>query len=575
MVESAADGHLFGATACLHVVGPEPLPAELSGRTPEHKLALPLLLTQALPAHLAGAVMPLVASTGQRQELLDIPLDGHTVCAQRFAVPLPAPHQTCAWPAPATEGRLYDEMERRQRASSQLLGNFLAQLAHDERHENWRMLYRLPPARIQALRHTRVGPSHRAWLQALPKADLHRHLGGCLSLPQQQAVAQAIWDQIDDENRLYRLNELREQLTNSEWPWDWPPRLKGPDRAEWSAALLLHANPAQLQRQLWDVTEPRVALKQHAHGFAAYERPGELSGSALLTHAAALRPYARAVVQQARDEGLAYVELRGSPHKYRPTDPAAWLAEFRAALMEAGAATHGQDGHALAQSPRIGFIWILDRRQREALPAVVRQAVAAVADQAGFLLGLDLAGDEGTHNPAELAPSFLPVFEACLPVTIHAGEGESAEHIWQASYHLHADRIGHGLTLAQHRELMHRFRDRGICLELCPTSNREVVGFADPDVPASHGLPVYPLRAFLDAGLPVTLNTDNPGISRTTLADEFLTAARMTPTGLTLWEVLALTRQSFVHAFLPAAERERLLKAVDEAVFARVAAEAL
>jgi adenosine deaminase len=395
-------------------------------------------------------------------------------------------------------------------------------------------------------------------------------------LPQQQAVAQAIWNEIDDENRTYRLNQLREQLTNSEWNWNWPEGLKGPYRAELSAALLLHAHPTQLQRHLWDVTEPRVALKiQHPHGFAAYERPGELSGSALLTHPAALRPYARALVQQAHAEGLAYVELRGSPHKYRPDDPAAWLTEFRAALQEAGAVTQDEDvGAPLLAAPRMGFIWILDRRQRATLPAVVRQAVAAVATQTGFLLGLDLAGDEGTHNPADLAPSFLPVFEACLPVTIHAGEGESAEHIWQASYHLHADRIGHGLTLVQHRELMHRFRDRGICLELCPTSNREVVGFADPDVPASRGLPPYPLREFLDAGLPVSLCTDNPGISRTTLADEYLTAARMTPDGLTLWDVLALMRQSFVHAFLPAAQRERLLKAVDEAVFKQVAADA-
>ena len=61
-----------------------------------------------------------------------------------------------------------------------------------------------------------------------------------------------------------------------------------------------------------------------------------------------------------------------------------------------------------------------------------------------------------------------------------AGEGESPENIWQAAYHLHADRIGHGLTLTANPQLAARFRDRGICLELCPSSNREVVGFADP-----------------------------------------------------------------------------------------------
>ena len=222
-------------------------------------------------------------------------------------------------------------------------------------------------------------------------------------------------------------------------------------------------------------------------------------------------------------------------------------------------------------APRIGFVWIIDRRQRDSLAAVVQRAVTARAGLEGFLLGLDLAGDEGTHKPADLAPGFVPAFAECMPLTIHAGEGEKAENIWQAAYHLHADRIGHGLTLAQHPQLVARFRDRGICLELCPSSNREVVGFADPAYPASASLPRYPLRQFLDSGLPLTLCTDNPGVSRTTLAGEYLAAARMTEGGLTLWESLALMRQAFVHAFLPSAERETLLKQVDQRVFALMA----
>ena len=599
-------GGLFGAAACLHVVGPDPLPAALVGRTPSDKAALPLLLTQPLPGNLAAAIMPLVASTGQRDELLDIPLDGHTVNSARFPVPMPAPNGTCAWPAPELGDSLYQEISRRQQASSQLLGNFLAQLAQAEHHENWRSLYRLAPASIDQLRQTRLNPSHLAWLTALPKADLHRHVGGCLSLEQQRQVAASIWGHTAPDQQRERLQDVQALLqpapatghmatsTPADWPWTWPQYLN-PDttthltdvtlrRAERAAAVLLHASDADLQRNLFDVTEPRVALKRSPHGFAAYERPGELSGSALLGHPAALMPYAQAVVQQARDEGLAYLELRGSPHKYRPGDPAAWLADFRAALQAAGAQTDAQTdarhsasngmGHTPA-APRIGFIWILDRRQREELPGVVQQAVLAHKALRGFLLGLDLAGDEGTHNPAQLASGFLPAFEACLPVTIHAGEGEIAHNIWQAAYHLHADRIGHGLSLSQHPELTSRFRDRGIALELCPTSNREVVGFADPEYPASHGQPAYPLRQFMQAGLPVTLCTDNPGISRTSLPGEFLTAARMTEDGLSLWEVLALIRQSFVHAFLPSAEREALLKRCDEKVFAIATATSL
>jgi adenosine deaminase len=330
-----------------------------------------------------------------------------------------------------------------------------------------------------------------------------------------------------------------------------------------------------LHHNLFTVTEPRVGLKKSPKGFAAYERPGELSGSALLSHPAAIDAYAKAIVEQARAEGLWYLELRGSPHKYREDAPGQFLLELRRALKQAGAviatpaepAANDDDANT---APRIGFIWILDRRHPDKMQRTIEQAVQAQKQLAGFLLGLDLAGDEGTNSPDKLAPAFISAFAECLPITIHAGEGESAENIWQAAYHLHADRIGHGLTLAQHPALLARFRDRGICLELCPTSNREVVGFKDPLAPESAHCPAYPLRQFLKHGLPITLCTDNPGISRTTLADEYLAAARMCEQGLSQWETLALIRQSFVHAFLPSAEREALLKLADQEIFRRL-----
>lgn len=568
-------GSLFGAAAWLHVVGPDPLPPELMARSAEQRAAQPALFSAPLPASLAQAITPLVAGTGQRNELLDITLDGQRITSAIFALPLPAPSQTIAWPLPAQGNTLHRELNRRQQESSQLLGNFLAQVAQAERHENWRSLYRLPPATIELLRATRLNATHAPWLTALPKADVHRHLGGCLGLAAQRQVARAIWSSLDPETRRLRSQNVRELLSKAEWPWSWPQHLRGRHRGELTAALLLLASDAQLQHNLYQVTEPRLALKNSVHGFAAYERPGELSGSALLEHPSAIAPYAHAIVEQAQAEGLTYLELRGSPHKYRPHDPRGFVADLMHALQRAGACVQPTEP-ALADpatpAPRIGFIWILDRRQRETLPAVVAQAVVAHQAFPHFLLGLDLAGDEGTLNPDALAPSFLPAFEHCIPVTIHAGEGESANHIWQAAYHLHADRIGHGLTLAEHPQLASRFRDRGICLELCPSSNREVVGYRDPAYPESHALPRYPLRRFIDNGLPLTLCTDNPGISRTTLTGEYLAAARMTEGGLTLWESLALMRQAFVHAFLPSAQREVLLKQADRKVFALMTA---
>ena len=570
-------GAIFGAQAWLHVVSPEPSPAPLFARNAADRDAQPSLFAAPLAAELARALTPLVAGSGTRNELLDIELDGRAVNTHAFPIPLAEPGASCAWAMPASathaesSASLQGELARRQRQSSQLLGNFMAQLAKTEHHDNWRSLYRLPPATIKTLRATTLKPGHLPWLTALPKADLHRHLGGCLSLADQRTIALAIWQNIEHKKRLQALSALNSLLQIQEWPWFWPDQLAGPDRPVLAACLLLHASDAQLQHNLFDVTAPRIALKQHAHGFAAYERPGELSGSALLGHPAAVAPYARALVAQAVSEGLVYLELRGSPHKYRPHDPAGFLADFDRALTAVGASTSPAKDTGAAVGLRIGFVWILDRRQRHTLAAVVAQAVAARQALPHFLLGLDLAGDEGTHNPAALASGFAPAFEACLPITIHAGEGESAENIWQAAYHLHADRIGHGLSLVEDAALASRFRDRGICLELCPSSNREVVGFSDPAYPVTSGHPTYPLRRFIDSGLPVTLCTDNPGISRTTLAAEYLCAARMTEGGLSQWESLALMRQAFVHAFLPSAEREVLTKNADRSIFRQLA----
>jgi adenosine deaminase len=220
--------------------------------------------------------------------------------------------------------------------------------------------------------------------------------------------------------------------------------------------------------------------------------------------------------------------------------------------------------------PMIRFIIIGDRRDRDTLPQVIDLAVRAKCELNNFIVGLDLAGDEAGSRPEEIAHWFLPAFEICLPLTIHAGEGEEADSIWQAAYHLHADRIGHGLTVGGHGQLAGRFRDRGICLELCPSSNREVVGYRDPAVPESADCPPYPLLELWRSGLPLTLCTDNPGISRTTLANEYLVASRMAGGSLSCWDALAMLRQAFVHAFLPSGEKENLLKRVDGFIFHHV-----
>lgn len=507
-------------------------------------------------------LFPLVIGQGQRSELLDLDTDGQgPVDTQRFPVPLADPRQL--WPDPDPNSpRLEREIHNRETAGSQLFGNFLRALGESEHHENWRSLYRLPPRTIDRLRTVRLDTRHRDWLHRLPKADLHRHVGGCLDLAAQRRVGRAVWEALTPADRGTALDHVAPLLHRREWDWNWPQHLKqAPSRAAATAALLVEASEETLLTNLYTCTEPRVALKQrHAQGFAAYERPGELSGSALLGHPAALEAYAQVLVEQAYREHLAYLELRGSPHKYAPD----FLVHFHRALQDALYSIPAD------RRPVIRFILIADRRQSKRLASVIGEAVHAKQTLPDFIAGIDVAGDESATRPRELANDFLPAFEACLPITIHAGEGEPAESIWEAAYHLHADRIGHGLSISGKPELAQRFRDRGICLELCPTSNREVVGYRDPDHPASLDCPAYPLVELWQSGLPLTLCTDNPGISRTTLAEEYLIVQRMSDGKLTLWDVLALIKQAFDHAFLPAQEKEPLIKRLDAELYRTV-----
>ncbi len=573
--------HAFSAHALLHVVADDARLAASGLHQPE-----PVRLLGPLAAGEAGLITPLVIGRTEGEVAVRATVDGQRLCASDF--PLPAAGALRSWQA---DGRsLQDAVAERRRDASRLLVTQALATREDGPYEPWPMLLRLDPARIDRLRSAPlVEPSSAPLADPLadpsrwPLVDLHRHLGGSLGLAGQRTVAAEVLAHSQIQHRQAAERHLRDVWPAAAagraamaTPEDWPAQLRtaaqalaentglrpGEARALITSLVLDRHSLEDLEHLLWPTTEPRLALKsRHRLGFAAYERPGELSGSALLGHPAAIEAYAQGVAQALRDEGVRYAELRGSPHKYWPHDPVGFVVAFEAALRRAGVATAG--GGCAGNTWRVGFIWIIDRRQRESVGTVVGDAVTARQRLGHFVLGLDLAGDEGTHEPKALAPHFEPAWVECMRITIHAGEGECVDNIWQAAYHLHADRIGHGLTVPDNPNLAARFRDRGIALELCPSSNREVVGFADPAIPDTANCDRYPLEALMRAGLPLTINTDNPAISRTTIAKEFLTAARMCP-ALTPWRALALLRLAYRHAFVPAAERWQLEQAAAE-----------
>jgi adenosine deaminase len=136
-----------------------------------------------------------------------------------------------------------------------------------------------------------------------------------------------------------------------------------------------------------------------------------------------------------------------------------------------------------------------------------------------------------------------------LHVVAHAGEACGPESVRQAVEALGAERLGHGLTAAHDPALLALLRDRQIPLEVCLTSNvaTGVLGRIED----------HPMPRFLDAGLVVTLNTDDPAMFGTDLVNEYLLAARTF--GLTRQQILHLGQNAIRAAFLSEEEKLDLL----------------
>ena len=117
--------------------------------------------------------------------------------------------------------------------------------------------------------------------------------------------------------------------------------------------------------------------------------------------------------------------------------------------------------------------------------------------------------------------------------------------------------------------MMDYVRDYGTAIEMCPSSNIQTNDFAEPGCGVSGGHR-YPLKEYMEHGITVTLNTDNPGISATTLSREYHRAALMTEKGLSRWQILKLVRNGFKAAFLPRDEKDMMLKKMDKRVFSLI-----
>ncbi len=147
------------------------------------------------------------------------------------------------------------------------------------------------------------------------------------------------------------------------------------------------------------------------------------------------------------------------------------------------------------------------------------------------VLALDLAGNESAYPNEDYFELFEFVRDYGLPFTIHAGEAAGADSV-RSALRMGAARIGHGVRACENKELLAMLAEQQIPLELCPTSNLNTCVFSD--------ISEYPLRQLMQAGVKVTLNSDNRTVSNTNFQKEMQL----------LCNAFSLTEQEQVHLLL-------------------------
>lgn len=350
-----------------------------------------------------------------------------------------------------------------------------------------------------------------ALARALPKADLHLHLDGSL--------------------RPLTLLELA---------------------AEQSVGLPV----TDLESLLTEVFPPRYrSLPHYLEGFRWT--------TAVMRTPEAVERIARELAEDCLAAGVRYAEVRFAPslcatRHFPEVEVLAAAARGLAAVEDATRRAAADHDHPASMLPFRAALIVCALRQEPAEHAQEAVSHALAARAAGLpVVGFDLAGPERGFPAGLHAEACTRARDGGLALTLHAGEDAGPESVKDALQR-GAQRLGHGVRVLEDPGLAAELAAAGTPLEVCVTSNLQT--HPDWEHPVDH-----PLRELLDAGLAVTLNTDNTLVSRTDLTREALVAVEAA--SLQAEELRAILRTSFDHAFFPGTESERQawLQAVDAA----------
>jgi aminodeoxyfutalosine deaminase len=258
--------------------------------------------------------------------------------------------------------------------------------------------------------------------------------------------------------------------------------------------------------------------------------------------------------EMATEQGLRYAELTCTPYtSVRPDLPDAGMPiEGYTEAIEAARVEAERDFGLVLR-------WIYDIPGEFGVPSADATLDYALRHRPEGLVGFGLGGPELGVPRAQFQPHFEQARAAGLHSVPHAGETTGPETVWDSLRLLGAERIGHGTSSAQDPALLAHLAEAGVPLEVCPSSNiatRAVATLAD-----------HPIRAFRDAGVTVTVNSDDPPMFGTTLNREYAVAAELL--GLDEAGIADLARAAVRASFAPEEVRARVLGEIDGYVAGR------
>lgn len=245
--------------------------------------------------------------------------------------------------------------------------------------------------------------------------------------------------------------------------------------------------------------------------------------------------------EDAYNDGVRILELRYAP---------GFIADGHSALTYEKIHRAFHKGIELAKKNfpmAVGLICIVQRIK----PLAEAEAVCNFAiEHKDSFLALDLADNEEGFDPKPFAPLFAKARNAGLRITIHSGEANdpvAAQWVKDSVEILGAERIGHGIQIVKDKSILNYIREKRIPLEVCPISNWLTQAFKTYEE--------HPIRELINAGVQVTINSDDPGIFATQLSDDYEVLHRVH--GFTVPEFDKANDIAAAVSFIDAAEKQK------------------